>query len=263
MSIRKENMTYSEDKVAETVDTTSAENTIEVSKKEASKKVTSKKEVNLVDVSVDTFFDYRLRTLVDNFAMGWSSKAGKELESLLKQNDESVKTGLYIWMKKSKIPAMIDPLVWFKENLLEKDPTKGSLINAFYIGTGDILSRGWSAPVGKHAFGDWLIGEDNIEDEKKIDFQYFFLSIADKAIYENLENALKEWNKINRSDKLPFELGENSAVGGQHGSRLRLVLKGIGMLEIEEMASAQDAMDSRLTQLWSRPENRQKVTAKS
>ena len=135
-------MTLSENTVEETAETTE----------------TTTEEVDLTTISVDAFLTYKLRTLVDNFPLSWGSKAGKVLEKQLK-----TKKGLYIWMKKCDIPAQVNPLEWFMDNLKETDPKKGSLIKAHYIGSGDVLARGWSCPASKHPFGDWLKGEDNLD----------------------------------------------------------------------------------------------------
>jgi len=220
-----------------------ARQTVSDSAAPVKKKVTEK--VDLTTVSVETFHEYELRTLVDNFSKSWSSKSGKALADKL-----TTRKGLYIWMRKSIIPALVEPLEWFGANLLETDPKRGSLIRAHYIGSGDILGRGWSSPVGKHPFGDWLKGEDNVEDLNKTDFQLFYLSIEDQAIYEGLETALQEWNKVNREDKLSFEISETSASGGSHGSRLRNVNKQLMMMEVDELMSAQKTLLVRQSQLW-------------
>ncbi len=220
-----------------------AESTVSDTAAPVKKQATEK--VDLTTVSVKTFHDYELRTLVDNFPKSWSSKSGKVLADKLK-----TKKGLYIWMRKSIIPPQVEPLEWFPANLLETDPKKGSLIRAHYIGSGDILGRGWSCPVGKHPFGDWLKGEDNIEDLNKSDFQYFYLSIEDRDIYEGLETALQEWNKVNREDKLPFEIGETSASGGLQGNRLRNVNKQVMMMEVDELMSVQRTILVKQAQLW-------------
>ena len=93
---------------AETTETTSTKTIAEVVEP-----------VDLTTISVDAFLTYKLRTLVDNFPLSWGSKAGKVLEKQL-----GTKKGLYIWMKKSDIPAQVNPLEWFVDNLKETDPKK-------------------------------------------------------------------------------------------------------------------------------------------
>ena len=233
-------MTLSENTVEETVEITE----------------TTTEDVDLTTVSVETFRDYKLRTLVDSFSKGWGSKQGKALEKKLK-----TKKGLYIWQKKSDIPAQVDPGEWFVDNLKEKDPKKGSLIRAYYIGSGDVVGRGWATPADKHAFGAWLKSENNVENLNKSDFQYFYLSIADQAVYENLENALQEWNKQNREDKLPFEISETSSSGGSQGSRVRMILRALPLLTIDECSVIQDGLLSQVNQLWVMPETRKNITS--
>jgi len=216
---------------------------------------TTTEDVDITTIGVDSFPDYKLRTLVDSFSKGWGSKQGKVLQQKL-----NTKKGLYIWMKKSDIPAQVDPGEWFVDNLKEKDPKKGSLIRAYYIGSGDVVGRGWATPPDKHAFGAWLKSENNVENLNKSDFQYFYLSIGEQAVYENLENALQEWNKQNREDKLPFEISETSSSGGSQGSRVRMIIRMINLLEIDECSVTQDALHSRVTQLWAKPETRKNIT---
>ena len=211
---------------AETTETTSTKTIAEVVEP-----------VDLTTISVDTFRKYKLRTLVDTFPKGWGSKTGKALEKQL-----GTKKGIYIWIKKSDIPALVDPLEWFMDNLKEKDPKKGSLVKAHYIGSGDVVARGWSSPAGKHPFGDWLKGEDNIDNLTRSDFQYFYISIEDQGEYESLETALQGWNKVNREDKLPFEISETSGSGGKLGSSLRIAIRHIHRMEIPELAMATDAI---------------------
>ena len=227
---------------------TLSENTVEET---AEITETTTDEVDLTTISVDTFRTYKLRTLVDNFPLSWGSKAGKVLEKQLK-----TKKGLYIWMKKSDIPAQVTPLEWFVENLKETDPKKGSLIKAHYIGSGDVVSRGWASPAGKHPFGDWLKGEDNIDNLVRTDFQYFYISIEEQGEYESLESALQEWNKIHREDKLPFEISETSGSGGRLGTSLRITVRNIKKMELAELALVTDATEARLTELWAHPDNR-------
>ena len=223
---------------AETTETTSTKTIAEVVEP-----------IDLTTISVDTFYDHKLRTLVDNFSKGWGSKAGKALEKQLK-----TKKGIYIWMKKSDIPAQVTPLEWFVENLKETDPKKGSLIRAYYIGSGDVVARGWSTPAGKHPFGDWLKSEDNVENLIRSDFQFFFLSIKEQGEYESLESALQEWNKIHRADKLPFEIGETSASGGRLGDRLRKGLRFHSVMDLEELAAMQEGLLDRTNEIWVRDE---------
>jgi len=223
---------------AETTETTSTKTIAEVVEP-----------VDLTTISVDTFNKYKLRTLVDTFPKGWGSKTGKALEKQLK-----TKKGLYIWMKKSDIPALVDPLEWFMDNLKEKDPKKGSLVKAHYIGSGDIVARGWASPAGKHPFGDWLKSEDNVENLIRSDFQFFFLSIKEQGEYESLESALQEWNKIHREDKLPFEIGETSATGGKLGDRLRKGLRFLSVMDLEELAAMQEGLLDRTNEIWVRDE---------
>ena len=229
---------------AETTETTSTKTIAEVVEP-----------VDITTISVDTFRDHKLRTLVDNFSKGWGSKSGKALEKQLK-----TKKGLYIWMKKSDIPALVEPLEWFMDNFKETDPKKGSLIKAHYIGSGDIVRRGWSSPAGKHPFGDWLKGEDNIDNLVRTDFQYFYISIEEQGEYESLESALQEWNKINREDKLPFEISETSGSGGRLGTSLRITVRNIKKMELAELAVVTDTTEARLTELWSRPDTRKILT---
>ena len=211
--------------------------------------------VDLTTISVDTLYDHKLRTLVDNFSKGWGSKAGKALEKQLK-----TKKGLYIWMKKSDIPALVEPLEWFMDNFKETDPKKGSLIKAHYIGSGDVVSRGWASPAGKHPFGDWLKGEDNIDNLVRTDFQYFYISIEEQGEYESLESALQEWNKIHREDKLPFEISETSGSGGRLGTSLRITVRNIKKMELAELAVVTDTTNARVTELWSHPDTRKILT---
>ena len=211
--------------------------------------------VDLTTISVDAFLTYKLRTLVDNFPLSWGSKAGKVLEKQL-----GTKKGLYIWMKKSDIPAQVVPLEWFMDNLKETDPKKGSLIKAHYIGSGDVLARGWSCPASKHPFGDWLKGEDNLDSLVRTDFQYFYISIKDQAEYESLETALQGWNKVNREDKLPFEISETSGSGGKLGSSLRIAIRHIHRMEIPELAMATDAIHERLHTCWAKSDNRKIIS---
>ena len=219
---------------AETTETTSTKTIAEVVEP-----------VDLTTISVDTFYDHKLRTLVDNFSKGWGSKAGKALEKQLK-----TKKGIYIWMKKSDIPALVDPLEWFMDNLKEKDPKKGSLVKAHYIGSGDVVARGWSSPAGKH----------NIDNLTRTDFQYFYISIEEQGEYESLETVLQEWNKITREDKLPFEISETSGSGGRLGTSLRITVRNIRKMELAELAVVTDTTEARLTELWSRPETRKILT---
>ena len=224
-------MTLSENAVEETAETETTETTTE--------------EVDLTTITVDTFYDHELRTLVDSFPKGWGTKQGKALEKQL-----NTKKSVYIWMKKSDIPALVEPLKWFMDNLKETDPKKGSLINAYYIGSGDVLTRGWSSPAGKHPFGDWLKGEDNVEKLVRSDFQLFYVSIEDQGEYEALENTLQEWNKIHREDKLPFEIGETSATGGRLGDRLRKGLRFLSVMDLEQLAAMQEALLLRHNEIW-------------
>ena len=145
---------------AETTETTSTKTIAEVVEP-----------VDITTISVDTLREYKLRTLVDSFPKSWGSKAGKALEKQLK-----TKKGIYIWMKKSDIPSQVNPLEWFVDNLKETDPKKGSLVRAHYIGSGDVLARGWSSVAGKHPFGDWLKSEDNVDNLVRTDFQLFYYS---------------------------------------------------------------------------------------
>ena len=232
-------MTLSENTVEETAETTE----------------TTTEEVDLTTISVDAFFTYKLRTLVDNFPLSWGSKAGKVLEKQL-----GTKKGLYIWIKKGDIPAQVNPLEWFMDNLKETDPKKGSLIKAHYIGSGDVLARGWSCPASKHPFGDWLKGEDNLDSLVRTDFQYFYISIEDQGEYESLETALQGWNKVNREDKLPFEISETSGSGGKLGSSLRIAIRHIHRMEIPELAMATDAIHERLHTCWAKPDNRKLIS---
>ena len=229
---------------AETTETTSTKTIAEVVEP-----------VDITTISVDTLYDHKLRTLVDNFSKGWGSKAGKALEKQLK-----TKKGIYIWMKKSDIPAQVNPLEWFVDNLKETDPKKGSLIKAYYIGSGDVVARGWSSPAGKHPFGDWLKSEDNVENLIRSDFQFFFLSIKEQGEYESLESALQEWNKIHREDKLPFEISETSGSGGKLGSSLRIAIRHIHRMEIPELTKAQDAIHERLHTCWAKSDNRKIIS---
>ena len=216
---------------------------------------TTTEDVDLTTISVDTFREYKLRTLVDTFPKGWGSKTGKALEKQLK-----TKKGIYIWMKKSDIPALVDPLEWFMDNLKEKDPKKGSLVKAHYIGSGDVVARGWASPAGKHPFGDWLKGEDNIDNLTRSDFQYFYISIEEQGEYESLETVLQEWNKITREDKLPFEISETSGSGGRLGTSLRITVRNIKKMELAELAVVTDITNARVTELWSHPDTRKILT---
>ena len=229
---------------AETTETTSTKTIAEVVEP-----------VDLTTISVDTFRDHKLRTLEDTFPKGWGSKTGKALEKQLK-----TKKGIYIWMKKSDIPALVDPLEWFMDNLKEKDPKKGSLVKAHYIGSGDIVARGWASPAGKHPFGDWLKGEDNIDNLSRTDFQYFYISIEEQGEYESLETVLQEWNKITREDKLPFEISETSGSGGRLGTSLRITVRNIKKMELAELAVVTDTTNARVTELWSHPDTRKILT---
>ena len=224
-------MTLSENAVEETAETETTETTTE--------------EVDLTTITVDTFYDHELRTLVDSFPKSWGSKAGKALEKQLK-----TKKGIYIWMKKSDIPAQVNPLEWFVDNLKETDPKKGSLVRAHYIGSGDVLARGWSAVAGKHPFGDWLKSEDNVDNLARTDFQLFYISIEDQGEYESLETALQEWNKVSREDKLPFEISETSASGGRLGDRLRKGLRFLSVMDLEQLAAMQEALLLRHNEIW-------------
>ena len=123
-------------------------------------------------------------------------------------------------------------------------------MKAHYIGSGDVLARGWSSPAGKHPFGDWLKGEDNVENLVRTDFQLFYISIEDQGEYESLETALQEWNKVSREDKLPFEISETSGSGGRQGSRLRNSLRNVRVMELEEIAAMQKGINARLQILW-------------
>ena len=223
---------------AETTETTSTKTIAEVVEP-----------VDITTISVDTLREYKLRTLVDSFPKSWGSKAGKVLADKLK-----TKKGIYIWMKKTDIPSQVDPLEWFVANLKETDPKKGSLIKAYYIGSGDVVARGWSTPAGKHPFGDWLKSEDNVENLIRSDFQFFFLSIKEQGEYESLESALQEWNKIHRADKLPFEIGETSASGGRLGDRLRKGLRFLSVMDLEELAAMQEGLLDRTNEIWVRDE---------
>ena len=229
---------------AETTETTSTKTIAEVVEP-----------VDLTTISVDTFYDHRLRTLVDNFSKGWGSKAGKALEKQLK-----TKKGIYIWMKKSDIPAQVNPLEWFVDNLKETDPKKGSLVRAHYIGSGDVLARGWASVAGKHPFGDWLKSEDNVDNLVRTDFQLFYISIEDQGEYESLETALQEWNKVSREDKLPFEISETSGSGGKLGSSLRIAIRHIHRMEIPELAMVTDAIHERLHTCWAKSDNRKIIS---
>ena len=128
------------------------------------------------------------------------------------------------------------------------------MIKAHYIGSGDVLARGWSSPAGKHPFGDWLKGEDNVDNLVRTDFQLFYISIEDQGEYDALENTLQEWNKIHREDKLPFEIGETSASGGRLGDRLRKGLRFLSVMTLEELAAMQEALLARANEIWVRDE---------
>ena len=92
------------------------------------------------------------------------------------------------------------------------------------------------------------------------DFQYFYISIEDQGEYESLETALQGWNKVNRGDKLPFEISETSGSGGKLGSSLRIAIRHIHRMEIPELAMATDAIHERLHTCWAKSDNRKLIS---
>ena len=131
---------------------------------------------------------------------------------------------------------------------------EGIIVRAHYIGSGDVLARGWSSVAGKHPFGDWLKSEDNVDNLVRTDFQLFYISIEDQGEYESLETALQEWNKVSREDKLPFEISETSASGGRLGDRLRKGLRFLSVMDLEELAAMQEGLLDRTNEIWVRDE---------
>ena len=245
-------MTLSDDTVKETAETTTYDT--DVVKSETKKTAKPEKIV-----------DYKIEDLVTQFEVNsmagdtpnlgaWKTKVAQDLKEEL-----GTTTGLYMWILKEHLDTINTnwaPNKIFNENYL------ALVEKAHYIGTGDLILRGFNGKDGKHGFASYLAAGDDIHGGvTKADFEFFYFAIEDKLVYEFLEALCFAHNKNKREDGKKFEVEDWSKNAGSVGQKLRGFIKWVrsGKMTMEDHATLANELAGARELLFADPKYRTKV----